>query len=315
MKAQTITEQHAQLVTNPDSYWLIWWKLLRPHTLTASFIPVFTGTVIALPYSNIRISLFLSMLVACMLIQSATNMFNEYYDFVRGLDNAKSVGIGGTIVREGVAPKTVLILALSFVAIAMLLGLYLSASSSWWLLSIGLVCILIGYLYSGGPYPISATPFGEVVSGLTMGLVIILISFFIQTGTVTYDSMLISLPTSILIGAILMANNIRDLDGDKLHGRRTLAILLGRKQAITCLAGMFILAYTLVFILLYLSILPVWSLLTLISLPKAIQAIKGFQGKTLPDQMMPAMVATAQTNTVFGLLLSIGLLIQYLIYR
>lgn len=289
---------------------LVWWRLLRPHTLTASFIPVAIGTALALSVHTITISLFLSMLLASTLIQAATNIFNEYYDFVAGLDHENSIGIAGTIVRDRVSPKTILGIAYSFSAIAILLGLYICMHTSWWIFFMGLFCILVGYLYSGGPYPISATPFGEVVAGTFMGLVIILISFFIQTGTLTVESVLISIPTSILIGTILMANNIRDLDDDQAHGRRTLAILLGHHKAVVFFIGMFTVAYLWLLALIFYGFLSNWSLLVLVSLPKAVQAIKGFWHKTTAKQMMPAMQATAQTNTIFGFLLAFALLLQ-----
>lgn len=289
---------------------LVWWRLLRPHTLTASFIPVAIGTALALSVHTITLSLFLSMLLASTLIQAATNIFNEYYDFVAGLDHANSIGIAGTIVRDKVSPKTILGIAYVFSGIAILLGLYICMHTSWWVFFTGLFCILVGYLYSGGPYPISATPFGEVVAGTFMGLVIILISFFIQTGTLTLESVLISIPTSILIGTILMANNIRDLDDDQAHGRRTLAILLGHHKAVVFFIGMFTVAYLWLLALVFYGFLANWSLLVLASLPKALQAIKGFQHKTTAKEMMPAMRATAQTNTIFGFLLAVALLLQ-----
>src|SRR5699024_8633093 len=108
----------------------VWWRLLRSHTLTASFIPVFIGTIIAYIDGVLHIPLFLAMLIASILIQAATNMFNEYYDFKRGLDTEDSVGIGGTIVRDGIAPKTVLRLAFIFFGIATLLGVYICMESS-----------------------------------------------------------------------------------------------------------------------------------------------------------------------------------------
>ncbi|MFV1458107.1 1,4-dihydroxy-2-naphthoate polyprenyltransferase, partial [Bacillus mycoides] len=151
-----------------------------------------------------------------------------------------SVGIGGAIVRDGIQPKTVLNLAFGFFGIAILLGVYICINSSWWLAAIGLVCMAVAYLYTGGPLPIAYTPFGELTAGLFMGVIIIGISFFIQTGTVTSEVILLSIPSSILIGAILLANNIRDLDGDKENGRKTLAILVGRERAVGVLASMFI---------------------------------------------------------------------------
>ncbi|SFB18501.1 MULTISPECIES: 1,4-dihydroxy-2-naphthoate polyprenyltransferase [unclassified Bacillus (in: firmicutes)] len=291
----------------------VWWQLTRPHTLTAAFVPVLLGTVLAIDTHDIHIGLFLSMLIASLLIQAATNMFNEYYDFKRGLDNENSVGIGGTIVRDGVQPKTVLKLAFGFYGLAFLLGLYICANSSWWLALIGIICMAAGYFYTGGPLPIAYTPFGEVVAGFFMGILIILIAYFLQTGTVDTISILVSIPISILVGQILMANNIRDLDGDKINGRKTLAILLGRKNAIRLLGVMFAVSYVWIFAMIFTGTVSPWLAVIILSVPKAIKATKGFIGKTMPIEMMPAMKATAQTNTIFGFLLSVGLLINYII--
>lgn len=159
--------------------------------------------------------------------------------------------------------------------------------------------------------PIAYTPLGEIVAGLFMGLIIILISFYIQTGNISTESILISVPVSILVGLILMANNIRDLDGDKENGRKTVAILLGKKGAIVLLGGMFFLTYAWTAGLVLFGNMSPWILVSYLSIPKAVKATKGFIGKTQPLEMMPAMKATAQTNTIFGFLLSIGLLIAY----
>ncbi|AYA77476.1 1,4-dihydroxy-2-naphthoate octaprenyltransferase [Bacillus sp. Y1] len=291
--------------------WRVWWQLTRPHTLTAAFVPVLLGTALALPLTSIDLGLFTAMLIACLLIQAATNMFNEYYDFKRGLDNEHSVGIGGAIVREGIQPATVMKIALSLYGISMLLGVYICMNSSWWLAAIGLVSMTVGYLYTGGPIPIAYTPFGEIFAGFFMGMLIILIAFYIQTGFITMISVLISVPIVITVGAILLANNIRDHDGDKENGRKTLAILLGQKRAIILLAGMFIVSYAWVFTLIGLDYASAWLAIVLLSSPKAIKAIKGFIGKTKPVQMVPAMIATAQTNTIFGFLLSIGLFLGH----
>jgi 1,4-dihydroxy-2-naphthoate polyprenyltransferase len=294
-----------------DKGWKIWWQLTRPHTLTAAFVPVLLGTVLALQYTDVKISVFLAMLAASLLIQAATNMFNEYYDYKRGLDTEHSVGIGGAIVRNGVKPSTVMTIAFSFYGIALLLGFYIVVNSTWWLAVIGLMCMAAGYFYTGGPMPIAYTPLGEIVAGLFMGLIIILISFYIQTGTITAESILISVPVSILVGLILMANNIRDLDGDKENGRKTVAILLGKKGAIVLLGSMFFLTYAWTAGLVLFGDMSPWILVAYLSIPKAVKATKGFIGKTQPLEMMPAMKATAQTNTIFGFLLSIGLLFAY----
>ncbi len=296
---------------NEQDGFQVWWRLLRPHTLTASFVPVFIGTMYALIQTNVfHTGLFLAMLVASILIQAATNMFNEYYDYVRGLDTEKSVGIGGTIVRDGVAPKTVRNLAFLFFGIAIFLGVYICIESSWWIAVIGVASMIIGYLYTGGPIPIAYTPFGELFAGLLMGTVIIAISYYIQTLMITKEVLLISIPVAIFIGAILLSNNIRDLDGDKESGRKTIAILIGRKNAIIFLGSLFLIAYAVTAIFILNGMLPIWSLITFLSIKKAWSVISGFRGKTKPIEMMPAMVATGQTNTIYGFLLGISLILS-----
>ena len=303
-------------VIEVDRSFKVWWHLTRPHTLTASFVPVFLGTTIALTIEGepINFPLFFAMLVASMLIQAATNMFNEYYDYKLGLDNKHSVGIGGTIVRHGVAPSTIMAIALSFYGIALLLGIYICAMSSWWIAAVGLVCMLIGYLYTGGPYPIAYSPFGELVSGTVMGMGIVLIAFFIQTKTVTLEAVLLSVPSMILVGAIMLSNNIRDIVGDTEGGRKTMAILVGRHNAVYILSLFFIVSYLWIVGLVIIEDITYWALIVLLSIPKPIKAIDIFRHKKEPLEVMPAMKFTAQTNTMFGFLLAVGLLISYLFF-
>lgn len=302
-------------IIEADRGFTVWWHLTRPHTLTASFVPVFLGTAMAsaLNHALIKFGLFFAMLIASMLIQAATNMFNEYYDYKLGLDTKDSVGIGGTIVRHGVSPRTIMIIALSFYGIALLLGIYICYMTSWWLALIGLVCMLIGFLYTGGPYPIAYSPFGELVSGAVMGMGIVLIAFYIQTGTVTIDAVLLAVPSMILVGAIMLSNNIRDIVGDTAGGRKTLAILVGRDRAISVLSAFFIVSYLWIILLVAIDGITSWTLLVILSVPKALRAIEIFRDKQAPQEVMPAMKYTAQTNTFFGFLLAIGLLLGYFV--
>lgn len=289
-----------------------WWRLLRPHTLTTSLTPVLVGSVYALSCTHtLQIGLFLAMLVATCSIQIATNLFNEYYDYVRGLDTKDSVGIGGTIVHDGASPQFVLRLALSFYGLAALLGIYICARSSWYLLPIGAFCMLIGYLYTGGPFPISASPFGEVFAGGFLGTGVICISFYIQTGILTWHTVAISVPIAILIGLILTGNNIRDRVGDEANGRHTLAILLGHKRAVQFLAIMFTLCYLWVAGLILFGGHSIWLLASYFSIPTARKAVEGFRPEGQePKQMMPSMILITKTTTKFGLELIFGLAVE-----
>ncbi|MHC1760016.1 MAG: 1,4-dihydroxy-2-naphthoate polyprenyltransferase [Negativicutes bacterium] len=285
------------------------WQLLRPHTLTASFVPVFIGSVLALPTEHFKAGLSVMMLLSSILLQSAVNMFNEYYDYRRGLDHANSVGIGGAIVRDELAPQRVFQLGVGFVVIALFLGIQIMRESSWQILPWGLVCIAVGYFYSGGPYPISATPFGELAAGSCMGIGIISIAYFIHTLTAPLLVFLIATAPSMMIGAILMANNIRDLDEDRRYGRKTIAVLIGKGKAVWVLAGMFLFSYLWIAGLVASRQISPWTLLVLFGLPKALKSVAMFRQGTRPQELMPAMVATAQVNTLFGVLLAIGLLL------
>ncbi|WP_155592300.1 1,4-dihydroxy-2-naphthoate polyprenyltransferase [Lysinibacillus cavernae] len=289
------------------------WTMTRPHTLTATFAPVILGTVVALFETKIDWFLFIGMIIACLALQIATNLFNEYYDFKRGLDTADSVGIGGGIVRHGLKPKNVITIAILLYIVAAFIGIYICMNSTWWLAVIGLCGMAIGYLYTGGPLPIAYTPFGELFSGLSMGTGFVLIAFFIQTSSLTVESILISIPIGILVGAINMSNNIRDIDEDIKGGRKTLAILLGREKAVKYLAIAFLFSYLWILVIVLMGFISPWSLVLFLGLKKPITAIQGFRkGTKEPQFMRIAMKSTAMTNTIFCFLLSIGLLISYL---
>ena len=302
-----------QQTIKADKGWRIWWQLTRPHTLTAAFAPVFLGTMIALTYGKLHFPLFIAMLVASVFIQMATNMFNEYYDFKRGLDTEQSIGIGGTIVRNGVKPKTVLNLAFMLYGISVLIGIYICMETSWMLAVVGILSMMVGYFYTGGPYPIAYTPFGELFSGVVMGMLLILIAFYIQTETVTTEAVLLSIPSMLLVAGIMLANNIRDLEGDKEGGRKTLAILVGRYNAITILMLFFIISYGWIIAMILFGHLTPWALLVFLSVKKPIGAITVFRKNHIPIHVMPAMKNTAVTNTLIGLLLGIGILIGHLL--
>lgn len=250
------------------------------------------------------------MLVASTLIQAATNMFNEYFDYVSGLDTVESVGIAGAITQDRIQPQTILHAAYTSLVVALLLGIYICANSSWWLALIGAVSMLVGYLYSGSSVPISATPFGELIAGGLMGTGIVLLSCFIQQKSIHFHEVLLSIPFAILIGSILTANNIRDLEGDRANGRRTLAILLGHKWAVRFLACCLLFANLWVVLLVLLQVTTPWVLIALGSLLPSFHAVQRFRKERTPAPMMVAMQRVAQTNTIFGILFLIGLLLS-----
>lgn len=302
--------QHAEVLTGYKKYI----SLTRPHTLTASFIPIFVGTAATLPFGNIRWSMFFAMLIATLLIQSATNMFNEYYDFKRGLDSEDSVGIAGAIVRNGMKPKIVLTYALVFYLIAALIGIYIAYSSSWWILVIGAISMAVGYLYTGGPFPISWTPLGEVFAGLFMGTIIIMITFFIHTGTLHIFPLIISLPITITIGLLNMFNNIRDRVKDAASGRKTFVIIVGKERATQTVNFLLLLCYLFVIVLSFIDLFAsLFMLLPLLSFKQCRKTVTLLKKGDLPIELIPAMASMGKLNTMYGVLFSVGLLIYGLL--
>ena len=285
----------------------------RPHSYPASIAPVLFGATYALGYeSKFSILKFILFLLACLLIQAATNLFNEYYDYKHGLDKIDSEGISGSIVKGNLSPREVMVGALVLYALAFILGLILTFMTSLYVLLVGLVCMLAGYFYTGGKYPIAYSPFGEVVSGFFMGTIIISLSFYFQTGYVNSDIIVVSLPLFIMIGAILLANNIRDLDNDKESGRRTYAILVGRNNAIKTMAISFIVVYLLNVLFIVTKYASWWNLLVFVTIPLAIKIIKGFSANNHKTTMAPFMVLTAKLTIFVGFIMSLANILKYL---
>ena len=285
----------------------------RPHSYPASIAPVLFGATYALGY-EIKFSIlkFILFLLACLLIQAATNLFNEYYDYKHGLDKIDSEGISGSIVKGNLSPREVMLGALVLYALAFVLGLILTFITSFYVLLVGLVCMLAGYFYTGGKYPIAYSPFGEVVSGFFMGTIIIALSFYFQTGYVNADIIVVSLPLFIMIGAILLANNIRDLDNDKESGRRTYVILVGRNNAIKTLANSFVVVYFLNIVFAVTKYVSWYNLLVLATIPLAIKIIKGFSANNDKKTMAPFMVLTAKLTIFVGFIMSLANMLKYL---
>ena len=286
---------------------------MRPHTLTAAVMPVLIGTSIAYSDGSFDLPLFAAMMTASVLIQAAVNMFNEYFDYKRGLDSIESVGIGGVIVRNELEEKTVLRTAIAFFSVSVILGVYICSRTSWWIAGVGSVAMAVGYFYSAGRSPLAYTALGETAAGIFMGPVIVLIAYFIQRRTLTLPVVLLSVPISILVASILMANNIRDAEGDLRKGRKTLAILWGREKAIVFLERMFITTFLWSVGLVMLGIATPWALLVFLGIPMARKSIKLFRSGSTPSEMMPGMKAASVLHTQFGILFSAGIILGKLL--
>ncbi|CAN5164347.1 1,4-dihydroxy-2-naphthoate polyprenyltransferase [soil metagenome] len=283
-----------------------WFRLARPVTLTAAAVPVLFGTALALRDGGFSAGPFLAMLVASLLIQAATNMFNEYYDAKCGLDTVESVGISGSIVGGKLRASAVLTAALGLYAVAFLLGLYLVAVGGIVIFALGLISALTGYLYTGGPRPISSTPASEATVFVFMGVLIVAIAYAVQAGGFPPGVILAALPLGCPVAAILLANNIRDLEEDTRGGRRTLPIVLGRRGGIAVYRSLLVGTYVLLVLLVISGVVPVTALISLVSLPLALRLWRGIASSTVPARLVPVVKGTSGLHAIFGLLYAAG---------
>ena len=290
--------------------------LIRPRTLTAAFSPVVLGAAMGATQFEATQPLWLSFLytvgiLICVLsAQIAANIWNEYFDFKSGLDLTQAAGNSGSIVRDGISPTIIKHWGYITTILPLILGIALASAITWWYIPVGMLCILTSILYSGGPNPISRTPFGELASGLAMGFAIVGITLFAWTHTLHWTYLIPAVPSTILIGAIMMTNNLRDFTNDANHGRRTLVILLGRERGLQLLRGLFLISSLWIVAWTISGIIPWTSLFALLSLLPAMKVIHIFNTYADPVHLNEAMKFTSISCTLYHFLWAIGLLLN-----
>ncbi|MDO5118280.1 MAG: prenyltransferase, partial [Eggerthellaceae bacterium] len=210
-------------------------QLAAPHTWAASIMPVFLAMCLtAADDGSLSSLMVVVLLLISVLMQSAVNTFNDYQDFVKGADTRDNQDdpTDAVLVYNDVEPYGVRNLAVVFVALAFLLGIYVVVSAGWIPLAIAINGVACLFLYSGGPKPLSYFPVGELVSGVVMGGLITMASYTALTGTFSWLVLLKSLPLIIGIGLIMFTNNTCDIEKDRQVGRATLSVMLGRKDSV-----------------------------------------------------------------------------------
>lgn len=289
--------------------------LTRPRTLAAALGPTILGAAFsyytfgALHGTGLAIFHTILIFLAVVSAQIIANLWNELKDFKSGLDAGQKIGNAGSLTRGALTPKLISTMIKVLMIVPIIIGLYLSATITWWYIPAGIICILISFLYSGGPKPISRTPFGEISSGIAMGFAIVLITGFAWTRELSLAFLIPALPATLLVGSIMLTNNIRDIRNDEKHGRRTLPIVLGRDRAISLMSITYIFNFIWIGAWIYLKVLPIPALLALIAIIPAFKTINIFYTHVDEIKLDKAMGTTAGAAMLYQLLLSIGLII------
>jgi 1,4-dihydroxy-2-naphthoate octaprenyltransferase len=280
----------------------------RLRTLPAAIAPVLVGTAVAVERGIFRPGAFAAALLGALFIQIGTNLANDYSDAKRGADAEDRVGPVRVTAGGLVPPRQVLIATYVTFGLAVVCGLYLVAVAGVELLFVGIASIAAGVLYTGGPKPYGYEGLGELFVFIFFGIVAVTGSAFAQLETWPWEAFVLAVPIGLLASAILVVNNVRDIDSDKRAGKRTLAVRLGRERGRLIYALMVYGAYLVAPLPWLLGSLSPWLLLPWLTAPLAVRLVRTVRRHADGPTLNEALAQTGMLQLVFGLLLSAGVL-------
>jgi 1,4-dihydroxy-2-naphthoate octaprenyltransferase len=287
---------------NPIRTWLI---ALRPVSFTASVIPVLVGTAIA-AQDEFHPLLFALAMFGSIAIHAGTNLVNDYFDHVKGTDNAESLGQSGVIQRQILSARAVLTGGMVAFASGAAVGLAITAMTGWPVLALGLASVAAGYFYTAWPFSLAYRGLGEVVVFTFMGPVIVVGAYYVQTQSWAWEPFVASLAIGLLVAAILQANNVRDIENDRKNGKWTLAALAGRPVADYEYVVLMLGGYAVVVAMTVLGAAPWPVLVTLLTLPLALRIVRMESQQQSARGLNIVLAQTAGLHMLFGALLAFG---------
>ncbi len=284
-----------------------WLLAARPKTLTAAVAPVLVGAGLAAHDDVFTPVPALAALAGAVLIQVGTNLANDYYDFVRGGDTADRVG-PLRVTQAGLIPPGRVRLAMALVlALAFVPGAYLVWVAGWPLVWIGLASVACAVLYTGGPFPLAYHGLGDLFVFVFFGLVAVGGTYYVQALAWPADALLAGAGLGALSAALLVVNNLRDLETDARAGKRTLAVRLGRRGTQAQYVLLLAVAAAVPPVGIFLYGWPPAALVPLLVAPLTVPPLRAVLRAADPHALIPALGATARVVALYGALLALGL--------
>jgi 1,4-dihydroxy-2-naphthoate octaprenyltransferase len=284
-----------------------WVLASRLKTLTAAISPVLVGVSLAIHDGEFQLFIAFMTLLAAVLIQIGANFANDVYDFLNGSDREDRLGPTRATQSGLISPEDMKKGMWLVFALAICVGFYLASIGGWPIVWIGLASIASAIAYTGGPYPLGYHGWGDVFVFVFFGVIAVPGTYYLQSGFVSYDSILFGIPLGALSTAILIVNNLRDADTDVKSGKRTLAVRFGKSFVKIEYIVMMIIAFTIpIYILQFWNELSLYIILFL--LPISVRLIQALYNET-GISLNPVLVNTAQFLFHFSILLSIGLIL------
>ncbi len=283
-----------------------WLLAIRPRTLPAAAAGVIMGSALAWHDGFFRLDASLSCLFAALLLQIGSNLANDVFDFERGTDTAERLG-PLRVTQAGLLTASQVKLGMTFVfTLAALFGLYLAWLGGWPIIVIGIAAILSAIAYTGGPFPLGYHGLGDLFVFMFFGLASVAGTYYVQTGFVSSAALWMTIPPGLIITAILVVNNLRDLENDRKAGKRTLAVLLGEQATKTQYLLCMVIAYLILPVAASIGVLPWFTLAAWLSLPiasRSTRLVLSQRGRALNA----ALAGTGQTALLFSILFWVGL--------
>jgi 1,4-dihydroxy-2-naphthoate octaprenyltransferase len=284
-----------------------WVLASRPKTLTAAASPVLVGMGLAASHDQFRWAPAVAALVGAILIQIGTNFANDYYDFVRGGDTEERVGPIRVTQAGILPPETVKRGMVVVLGAAVLVGVYLVSVAGWPIVWIGTASIACAVLYTGGPYPLAYHGLGDVFVFVFFGLVAVGGTYFVQALSWPPDALLAGVGLGALSTAILVVNNLRDIETDERVGKRTLAVRLGVRGTQAEYVVALVVAGAVPVVGVVRLDWPALSLMALAVVPLCLSPLRAVFQYEHPRELIPALGGTARVVALYGVLLALGL--------
>ncbi len=283
----------------------IWLLASRPKTLPAALVPVLVGSAFAARAGGFQWEAAALCLGFALLVQIGTNFANDYFDYVQGADTAQRVGPARAVASRWVTPATMRTAMALVFALALVVGLGLIPFGGWWLLPVGLLSIVCGIAYTGGPYPLGYHGLGDVFVFLFFGLVAVGATFWVQTRLLTVEVLLAAAAIGALAANILVANNYRDRATDAVAGKRTLVVRLGERAG-RWQYGAAVLLSGAVPVVLWARGFGAGALLALGALPLGVDCWRRLRPTAPAPALIGLLARTAAHLALFGALLAAG---------
>jgi len=281
----------------------LFWEAARPKTLGAGVVCVLVGTAAAGSFIAWR---FVAAMAASVAVQVAVNYANDYFDAVKGVDTVQRTGPRRITSAGLVTPGQMRLATGVALGVASVPGLALAAALGPQVIVVGLFCFAAALGYSGGPRPFASLGLGEVFVFVFFGIVGTVGAAYVQTGHLTALAFAVAVPVGALASALLLANNIRDIDTDAAAGKRTMAVRIGREPARAVFAGLFAVAFAGTAAI-ALGFRRAGPLVALVALPLAVVPLRLVRSRSDGPGLIKALVGTARLQLVFGVLLALGL--------